>query len=366
MAPEQFEGQAIDARTDIFAFGAVLYEMVSGRKAFEGSSIGSLIAAIVERDPPALSSVQPLAPAALDRIVATCLAKDPDDRFQTARDLMRALQWVRERRRRPVRRRGDRLSVPLGRCRGGHGRPYGHRDVVMARRAAAQPCRTSASRSTPSRAARSLPSNASVVAPQFALSPDGRHIVYVATSDGPPRLWVRTLSALSARPLDGTEDASDPFWSPDSRSIAFFSQGKIKVVDLSGGLPVVRGDASRDTRGRRMGARRDDTDSRVPRPTVCPVWHRTGRCNPCSRTRLPGILCWIDFRGYSRTANISCSFTAISDPSVRGIYLAALGSNARTRLTDGDWGPVVVDDHLLYLRGPTLMAQRLNVRPRAA
>ncbi len=96
MAPEQFEGQAIDARTDIFAFGAVLYEMVSGRKAFEGSSIGSLIAAIVERDPPALSSVQPLAPAALDRIVATCLAKDPEDRFQTARDLMRALQWVRE------------------------------------------------------------------------------------------------------------------------------------------------------------------------------------------------------------------------------------------------------------------------------
>jgi serine/threonine protein kinase len=91
MAPEQFEGRAIDVRTDIFAFGAVLYEMVSGRKAFEGSSIGSLIAAIVERDPPPLSSVRPLAPAALDRIVATCLAKEPDERWQSARDLMRAL-----------------------------------------------------------------------------------------------------------------------------------------------------------------------------------------------------------------------------------------------------------------------------------
>ena len=85
MAPEQIEGRAIDARTDIFAFGAMLYEMVTGRKAFEGNSQASLMAAIVEREPPRLSAVQPLAPAGLDRVLAMCLAKDPDDRWQTSR-----------------------------------------------------------------------------------------------------------------------------------------------------------------------------------------------------------------------------------------------------------------------------------------
>jgi serine/threonine protein kinase len=114
MAPEQFEGRGIDTRTDIFAFGALLYEMVSGRKAFEGGSIGSLIAAIVERDPPALSSVQPLAPAALDRIVATCLAKDPDDRWQNARDVMHALQWAREQPTASTATRRTSRRVPVG------------------------------------------------------------------------------------------------------------------------------------------------------------------------------------------------------------------------------------------------------------
>ena len=94
MAPEQLEGQEADARTDIFAFGAVLYEMVTGKKAFEGKSQASLIAAILQSDPPPISALQPLTPPALDRIVGTCLAKDPDDRWQTARDLMLELKWV--------------------------------------------------------------------------------------------------------------------------------------------------------------------------------------------------------------------------------------------------------------------------------
>ncbi len=187
MAPEQFEGQAIDARTDIFAFGAVLYEMVSGRKAFEGSSIGSLIAAIVERDPPALSSVQSLAPAALDRIVAACLAKDPEDRWQSAGDLMRALQLVRDQpTRRPVRLRRRSRSAPWRVAVVDHRSAHGPCDDALARRAESYPCRTFASRSIPSRAPLSLTSTASVVAPQFAMSPDGRHLVYVATSERSP------------------------------------------------------------------------------------------------------------------------------------------------------------------------------------
>jgi serine/threonine protein kinase len=226
MAPEQFEGRAIDACTDIFAFGAVLYEMVSGRKAFEE-----------------------LAPVSLERIVATCLAKDPDDRWQSARDLMRALELVRD--------KPTRSAATSSRAT--------RRPVVIAVMTTAVLTALAMSlwRAEPSTPLRDLRFSiypepgavfatsiaASVVTPQFALSPDGRHLVYVAASAGPPRLWVRALDELSARPLDGTEDASEPFWSPDSRSIAFFSQSKIKTIDLSGGRPVVRGDASGDKRG---------------------------------------------------------------------------------------------------------------------
>ena len=360
MAPEQFEGRAIDARTDIFAFGAVLYEMVSGRKAFEGSSIGSLIAAIVERDPPALSSVQLLVPAALDRIVATCLAKDPDERLQSAHDLMRALQWVRE------------PPAPFGATTRRSIKGLWVASVVAAAILAA--IATSLWREEPSPPVQDVrfsvypePGSAftllrtSVVSPQFALSPDGRHLVYVATSEGHPRLWVRTLNALSARPLDGTEDASEPFWSPDSRSIAFFSQGKTKVVDLSGGLPVVRGEgaSSGDTPG---GAWAPDGTILIARSTagllllasdgsMQSVFANSASGNP-PLDRYPWIL-----PDGERFVFVHRN----REPNLRGIYLASLGSNARTRLTAGDWGPVAVDDHLLYLRGPALMAQQLNL-----
>src|SRR4029077_4042355 len=96
IAPEQLEGVEADTRTDIFAFGAVLYEMLTGRKAFEGKSQASLIGAILQREPPPVSSLQPLSPPALDRIVRTCLTKDPDERWQSACDLTRELTWIAE------------------------------------------------------------------------------------------------------------------------------------------------------------------------------------------------------------------------------------------------------------------------------
>ena len=94
MAPEQIEGLEADARTDIFAFGALLFEMLTGRTAFEGKTRASLLGAILKDEPPAVSRVRPVAPPALDRIISTCLAKDPDDRYQSARDLLRDLKWV--------------------------------------------------------------------------------------------------------------------------------------------------------------------------------------------------------------------------------------------------------------------------------
>jgi serine/threonine protein kinase/dipeptidyl aminopeptidase/acylaminoacyl peptidase len=357
MAPEQFEGRGIDARTDIFAFGAVLYEMVSGRKAFEGSSIGSLIAAIVERDPLPLSSVQPVAPPALDRIVATCLAKDPEDRWQTSRDLMRALQWAREQPSSVSPRRSTKglwlASVIAATIVGAIARSL----LPEEPGAPIEDVRFSI---YPERGAVFATDATSVVAPQFALSPDGRHLVYVATSEGPRRLWVRTLNELAARPIDGTEDAWDPFWSPDSRSIAFNAKGAIKVVDLSGGLPVVRGAASRDTRGGAWAP--DGTILISPSAgaglsqlasdgSLRPVFSSTADGNP-TLDRFPWMLA--DGRHF-------VFHHRDREKSLQGIYLATLGSDARARLTEGDYGPVVVDDFLLYLRGRRLMAQRLSV-----
>jgi Tol biopolymer transport system component len=312
----------------------------------------------VERDPPALSSVQPLAPAALDRIVATCLAKDPDDRWQTSRDLMRELQWVRE--------QPTASTATL--------RPSG--SVLVGVAAVAAAALTAAAMSLwpgepttpvqdirfsiyPEPGAVFATSTGSVVAPQFALSPDGRHLVYVAAPEGPPRLWVRALDAFSARPLDGTEGASEPFWSPDSRSIAFFSQGKLKAVDLSGGRPVVRGDASGGPVGgawARDGTLLFTVSSEFGLSRLTPNGSREMFFSDPSGNppldRFPWMLADGEhFVFYHRNR----------DRSLQGIYLATLGSNARTRLTDGDWGPVSVDDYLLYLRGPTLLAQKLNV-----
>ncbi|HSF19625.1 MAG TPA: hypothetical protein VLK65_29150 [Vicinamibacteria bacterium] len=208
-------------------------------------------------------------------------------------------------------------------------------------------------------------STGSVVAPQFVLSPDGRHLVYVATSEGPQRLWVRTLDALAASSLEGTEGASQPFWSPDSRSIGFFAQGKIKVIQLGGGLPVVRGEggAGGDTRG---GAWATDGTILITLTSTAglsrlasdgslqPVVSSLASGNP-PMDRFPWVLA--DGKHFVFVHRDR-------DPNLRGIYLASLESNARTRLTEGDWGPVAVDDHLLYLRGPALMAQPLKVQER--
>ena len=366
MAPEQIEGGTIDARTDIFSFGVLLYEMVSGKKAFEGETAASLIAAILEREPPRLSVVQPLVPAALDRIVATCLAKDPDDRWQSARDLMRALQWMRDsgtaaapsppatsRRMLPL-WPGLALAIAVAGVAGVAGWILSPRPIagVTDVRFSIYPAPASSFATPP----------ASSVSPQFALSPDGRHLVFVATSDGRNRLWVRTLNAVALRVLPATEEASYPFWSPDSRSLGFFSQGKVKVVRLDGSVPEVKADSSRDTRG---GAWFADGTMLMTRDASGGLLRLTnGGTQPVfATTSQPGFM--IDRFPWVLADGRNFVFGhRNSDPNLRGLYLSNLGERTRTRLTDGEWSPVVVHDHLLFLRGRTLMAQPLDLSNR--
>ena len=240
MAPEQLEGQEADARTDLFALGATLYEMATGRRAFEGKSQASLIAAILERDPPAISTVAPLAPPALDRLVRACLAKDPDQRVQMAHDVKLQLQWIAE--------GGSAAGVPA---------------PVAARRRSREAFAWAAAatagvaalglgagfvllRPPPPKVTRFMveapPGAPSMLWPR--LSPDGTQLAFLATdSTGTPRIWIRPLDALTAHPLAGTENPGRPFWSPDGRFLAYISDGKLKKVPVAGGPVVTISDA---------------------------------------------------------------------------------------------------------------------------
>jgi len=232
MAPEQLEGKEADARTDLFAFGAVLYEMVTGRKAFEGKSQPHLIAAIVSAQPDPLSKTQPATPPALDFLVERCLVKDPEHRLQTATDLVWKLRWIAE-----------------GGTEGGMSAPHGTwrrtriaqlaLGVVSLLVVALSVVVSMSQRGTEVRqATRFLVDVPDMpVAEAVSISPDGRLIAYSASDSGSTAVFVRPLNTEAGTKLPGTEGAGRLFWSPDSRWVAFFAGGRLKKVEAVGGPP---------------------------------------------------------------------------------------------------------------------------------
>jgi serine/threonine protein kinase/Tol biopolymer transport system component len=246
MAPEQLEGQEADARTDIFAFGAVAYEILTGKKAFEGKSQASLLAAIMHIDPVPVLKVDPLAPPLLDRLVTQCLAKAPHERFQSAHDVSIALRWIEESlpagnvasaplRRRPLDRIARVASVTLALA-----------SIVLGTLYVAQ--LRSGSRGTAegppavSRLTVVLPESTTVLSAfglnPLALSPDGQQIVYSSGTPGSNQLYRRFLNRLEVEPIPGTEGAATPFFSFDGQWLAFHVGRTLKKIGANGGLPT--------------------------------------------------------------------------------------------------------------------------------
>ena len=232
MSPEQLQGKDTDTRTDIFSFGLVFYGMLTGKLAFDGASAASVIAAILEREAPSVAQV---APSSIDRVLRRCLAKDPDQRWQSARDLKSALELAVEPPG-PVRARQTSqlawivaavsvIAAIVGFWSAWQ-RPPVEEQSLQFRIA------------TPPGAELLLGAGGGSI-----ISPDGRTVAFLATSGGSPKLWLRPLDSLEARELVGTEGAQFPFWSPDSRSLCFFSNSKLQRLDLGGGPAVPLADA---------------------------------------------------------------------------------------------------------------------------
>jgi Tol biopolymer transport system component/predicted Ser/Thr protein kinase len=243
MAPEQVEAKEVDARTDIFAFGAVVYEMATGKKAFEGKTSASVMAAILKDEPPAMSSLTPMTPPTLDRVVKKCLAKEPEKRWQAASDVCDELKWIAE---------GGSQAGILAPVVARHDSRRRTLEALAAMALLiAIAALTFAYFRRSAEEARVLkfpvlPPEKSSFEPRSvpAVSPDGRRLAFALSGEGKDGLWVRELDSVAARQLPGTDGAHEPFWSPDSHFIAFFADGKLKKIDVTGGPAITLCDAS--------------------------------------------------------------------------------------------------------------------------
>ncbi|HET6347751.1 MAG TPA: protein kinase, partial [Candidatus Krumholzibacteria bacterium] len=363
MAPEQLEGQETDARSDIWAFGCVLYEMATGKRAFEGKSQASLIGSIMNAEPPSISQVAPMTPPPLDRLVRGCLTKNPDDRVQTAHDVKLQLQWIAEGGSQsgipaPVAAAGPRAKLTMW---------VGWAVALIAILAGAAGIawlwpRAHAPRPDYRFRTESIPSMADYSWPR--VSPDGRYLVVQAQdSTGKTQAWLRPLDQTVPRPILGSEGLTRAYWSPDSKEIAFVAGGKIQRLAITGGTPTVvcetRGGADLSwSAGGFILMDGRSTDSLLVVPA------RGGELKPATRIYREdgevgsGWPCFLpDGKRFLFIGNRSGTAGGTGD-----IRIGRLGSldskllgksDGRVEYAPGDW--------VLYLKGTTLLAQKLDM-----
>jgi len=364
MSPEQIEGKDLDGRSDIFSFGAVLYEMLTGQRAFEGKSQLSVASAILEKEPAPISTTKPLTPPALDRAIRRCLAKDPEERWQTARDIAIELKWIADSGSQSSAaapgiersKHSSQLTVAAFALTAVFAAALG---VLYARKPAPDP------RVTRTYVKAEAGSGFIFSGDQkgFAISPDGRNLAYVASTPSPDSksaLWIRPMDSLHARFLPGTEAAAFPFWSPDGRYIAFFAGGKLKKIDPQGGPPAIICDAP-DGRGGSWNRQGDI----VFTPTVnSPLYRVSASGGPISQLTTQNLSNnetthrwpWFLPDGRHFIFLAGSTFTP-REAASNSILMGSLDSKETKLLFHTHYQAAYASGHLLFLLQSSLMAQ---------
>jgi eukaryotic-like serine/threonine-protein kinase len=363
MSPEQIEGKEVDGRSDIFSLGAVLYEMLTGQRAFPGKSQLSVASALLEKEPEPISALRPMTPPTLDHAIRRCLAKDLEERWQSARDLALELKWISE----SGLQAGDASRLPAqGKLSNGIAWGVATICLVGALAMFAALFLRRPAIMQPIRASLLPPQDSSFLPYNFAVSPDGRQLAFVALgSDGKTALWVRALSAFGAQQLNGTEGASFPFWSPDSRQIGFFADARLKTVDLASDAVQVLCDSLFAWGGTWNG---DGTI--VFGPSLRGPLYRVpvggGTPAPVTRIVRQGSIQtdrWPFFLPEGKHFLYFADWSSPADSQGDGIYVGSLEAGEGKLISSELKGNVFfASGYLLYVRGRTLMAQPFDTR----
>jgi serine/threonine protein kinase len=347
MSPEQAKGQAVDRRSDVWSFGCVLYEMLTGRGTFAGDTVAEVVGALLMSEPD-WSRLPAGAPDAIERLLRRCLQKDRKRRLQSIGDARVEIEeWQREPHRevpRPTPVSGFRSQLPWFVL------------ALVTLGALAQAVWFRRAPDAPAREVRFEIATPTTTDPfSLAVSPDSSTIVFVATSEGRPQLWLRSLDAVSARPLAGTNDAFDPFWSPDSRSIAFFAGGRLERIDLDTGLVRPLAAAPNPLGG---SWNRDGIILFTPNYTgpMFQVAATGGDTVPATQME-PGQAS----HGFPQFLPEGRRFLYFaSGTGDRGVYLGQLGGGAPKRLLDADAPAVYGPGQVLFVRQGTLFSQAFD------
>ena len=360
MSPEQVRGEVVDARSDIFSFGQILYEMLAGKRAFTGATMPDLMSAILRAEPPDLHTANPQ----LEKIVRRCLEKQPERRFQTASDLGFALESLNT-------SSGARLETATAvaavteSTSANNARWFGNARLWMSTTAIlllglllALPIVVKYLRLSPPvvpvgvRFTIAAPEKATgLFAP--ALSPDGRHLVFAADVEGKRSLWLRPLGSLTAQQLPGTEGVTGiPFWSPDSRSIGYvFFETELRKLDLAGGASQTLCKLPADANGYEGTWNRDGVILFSGRAGIYRVPATGGEPVPALRAEQPGRYRWPVFLPDGRHFLV-----LTTQPGAMELHLAALDRQETTRLLAADSQAGYANGHLLFARAGALLA----------
>jgi eukaryotic-like serine/threonine-protein kinase len=363
MSPEQVEGKELDGRSDIFSLGAVLYEMLTGQRAFEGKSQFSVATAILEKEPEPISTIKPLTPRSLGHVVRRCLAKDPDDRWQSARDLALELKSISSA---DPSAQSSAAALPVTRKK--------NRRELLAWSFAVLASIIALAvffLRRPDAAVPAFPVFSSIIAPagtsfeiegdmgtQPALSPDGGSLVFGASGE----LWLRSLRTGSERTLPGAHGAISPFWSPDGASVGFFTEGKLKTIEVNTGVirslcnaPAARGGA--------WGSSGVILFTPGPRDVIHQVPVTGGASARITKldTKLHSTHRWPFFLPDGQHFLYLASNHSSPQAEQNGVYVGSLDGKLNRFLVASLAGAAYAQGNLLYVRESTLLAQPFDL-----